>query len=370
MDRWNSILDGWRRHERRWIGLYLSFVLVAAVILGVPQTRSRFLATVGRAVDVAEERWDARVRHGLGLVEAGDYEEAARYLERLDAEFPAPTSRARRDRQREALLIGLATSYEALGRRGRTIATYERLAAFDARDYQNHYRLATAHLRLARGWAVPEEAHASFEAALSINPNHLPSVRAVMRFTFDRGDFTGTIAAFERYMNATLRENVRIVMGDSVAIIRAPVDGRWHGLAVSVPHPQPDSIVLLSDGYAVEAGPARFALALEVGVLPPGPPTVTGPSMMASGFDRTDSGRLVPLTTNTRMVFPVPASSTPVTEMILRISLFKPVDSETWSMATRSYHNLLDDSGVARALTRVQPIPLTLADSIVPFYLD
>ena len=59
-----------------------------------------------------------------------------------------------------------------------------------------------------------------------------------------------------------------------------------------------------------------------------------------------------------------------VTEFALEVRLLKPVDSETWSMATRSYHNGLDESGPARALIRVQPVPRTLADSIVPFYLD
>ena len=172
------------------------------------------------------------------------------------------------------------------------------------------------------------------------------------------------------YLNAALRENLRIVMGDSVAIIRVPVDGRWHSLRVSLPRVQPDSVVLLSDGYAVEPGRAQFTVALEVGVLSTSPHAVIGPSVVASGFDRTDSGRLVSKTRNTRLVFPVPTSSTPIIEMTLLMRLFKPVDSETWSMATRSYHNLLGDSGVARALTQAQPIPLTLADSIVPFYLD
>jgi hypothetical protein len=176
--------------------------------------------------------------------------------------------------------------------------------------------------------------------------------------------------AFERYLNATLRENIRVVMGDSVAILRVPVDGRWHGVRISLPMAQPDSVVLLSDGYALEISPTQFTLALEVGVPSTGNQSVSGPSMVTSGFDRTESGRLVPQTTDTRVALPVPASSTPIIEMTLRVRLFKPVDSEAWSMATRSYYNQLDESGVARALTRVQPMSLTLADSIVPFYID
>lgn len=370
MDRWTRIVEGWRRHERRWIVVYLGTVLVSAAIVIVPQTRARLLATVGRAVDMTDGRWDARLDHGLRLAASGASEDAVRYLERLDAVFPAPTSRARRDRQREALLRGLAASYEALGRRGRTIATYQRLVAFDRRNYQNHYQLAMAHLRLARGWTVPEEAHTAFQAALSINPNHLPSVREVMRFRFDGGDFGGTITAFERYVDATLRQNLRVVMGDSVAIVRIPVDGGWHGLRVRLPRMRPDSVVLLTDGFAVEVGPAWFSTVLEAGVPSTGPMVLEGLVGQASGFERTPTGRLVPRGTDTRVVVSLPAGSTPVTELALEVRLFKPVDSETWSMVTQSYHNRLDESGSARALARVQPVPRTLADSIVPFYLD
>lgn len=369
MDRWTRIVESWRRHERRWIVVYLAVILLGAAIVALPQTRARFLATVGRAVDLTDSRWDARLEHGLGLVESGAYEEAALYLERLDREFPAPTSRARRDYQREALLYGLAASHEALGRRGRTIAAYQRLVAFDPRNFQSHYQLAQAHLRLASGWSVPDEAHAAFAAALAINPNHLGSVREVMRFSFDRGDFAGTIATFDRYLAATLRQNLRVVMGDSVAIVRVPVDGMWHDIEVAVPKVRPDSVALLTDGFAVEVGPVRLAAALGAGQASTGPSTITAPLRSVAGLEPGPAGRLVPVSTDTRVVFSLP-DSVAITRLALRVRLFKPVDPDSWSMATRSYYNRLDEISPVRALERIQPLPGTLADSVVPFYLD
>lgn len=368
----NRLMRSLRRHERTWILVYLFLLLIGLAVLVVPGTRHRALGLLGRAVDAADVRWDTRLAHGLALVDAGAHAEAATYLERLDRDFPAPTNRARRDKDREALLLALARSHEMLGRRGRSLRVYQRLVAFDPRNYRNHYELAAAHVRLARGWSVPEEAVTAFRRVLAINPNHLPSVRAVTRFAYDRGDFPEAVRVLEQYLAASLMQNLRVTVGDSTAIVRVPIDGRWHQVRVLLP-PTPGTFVVRveTNGFTMAVGEPRIDLALRTGMQPVALPSrsMAPPQWQGDGASL-GAGRYVAVRTNARLFVPIMGEEAPATLVRFDVKLFKPVDPETWTMAEHSYRNLLNEEGLRDAAMRAQPLPAALADSVVPFFLD
>lgn len=355
-----------------WILGYLILLVVGSVALVVPATRGRVLGLMARAVSVAESRWDARLAHGLALVEAGAYAEAAGYLERLDRDFPAPTNRARRDRDREALLLALARSHEMLGRRGRSLRVYQQLVAFDPRNYRSHYQLAAAHVRLARGWSVPEEAVTAFRQVLAINPNHLPSVREVMRFAHEQGEFSEVTHTLERYLDASLTQNLFVTVGDSTALIRVPFDGRWHQIRLLLPTTSGPLVVEVeTNGFTMAVGTPLVVPALRTGIQPVAKPPRASATAQWQGDGATlEEGRYVAARKDARLFVTIPAGETPVTQIRFDVRMFKPVDPETWSMARSSYRNLLNEEGFRAAAARAQLQPAALADSIRPFFLD
>lgn len=365
-------MRGLRRQERIWILVYLFLLVVGSAALVAPATRGRVLGLMARAVDKADTRWDVRLAHGLALVEAGAYAEAATYLERLDRDFPAPTNRARRDRDREALLLALARSHEMLGRRGRSLRVYQQLVAFDPRNYRSHYELAAAHIRLARGWSVPEEAVTAFRQVLAINPNHLPSVREVMRFAYERGEFSGAVHTLERYLRASLTQNLLVTVGDSTALIRVPFDGRWHQVRLLLPPTSGPLVVEVeTNGFTMAVDAPRVVPALSVGIQPVAMPAHASGTARWQGDGATlEAGRYVAARKDARLFATVPAGETPATLIRFDVRMFKPVDPETWSMARRSYSNLLNEEGFRAAAARAQLQPAALADSIRPFFLD
>ena len=361
-----------RRRERIWILGYLFLLVVSSAALVIPVTRGRVLGLIARAVDKADTRWDVRLAHGLALLEAGGYAEAATYLERLDRDFPAPTNRARRDRDREALLLALARSHEMLGRRGRSLRVYQELVAFDPRNHRSHYELAAAHVRLARGWSVPEEAVTAFQQVLAINPNHLPSVRAVMRFAYERGEFSEAAHTLERYLGASLTQNLWVTVGDSTALIRVPFDGRWHQIRLLLrPASGPFVVEMETNGFTMAVGAPRVVRGFSTGIQPVAMPPNASPAAHWQGDGATlEAGRYVPDRKDARLFTTVPAGETPITLIRFDVRMFKPVDSDTWSMAQRSYSNLLNDEGFRAVAARAQLQPAVLADSIRPFLLN
>ncbi len=369
----DRLIRGLQRQERVWILVYLFLLVVGSAVFLVPATRGRALGLMARGVAAADGRWDARLAHGLALVDAGAYAEAATYLERLDRDFPAPTNRASRDREREALLLALARSHEMLGRRGRSLRVYQQLVAFDPRNYRNHYELAAAHVRLARGWSVPEEAVTAFQQVLVINPNHLPSVREVIRFAYDRGEFPEVVQTLERYLRASLTQNLLVTAGDSTALIRVPFDDRWHQVSLLLPPTSgPLVIEVETNGFTMAVDAPGVVPALRTGIQPVAvPPTHASATAHWQGDGANlEAGRYVSARKDARLFVTFPALETPITLIRFDVRMFKPVDPETWSMARRSYHNLLNDEGFRVAAGRAQLLPAALADSVRPYVLD
>ncbi len=322
--------------------VYALVVAAVVAIVGVPRLRSPVLTTVQQMFDRADRRWDSRLRHGEALVAEGRFEEAATYLVNLDSIFPARTVHAGRDRERERLLMALALSYERLGRNGRALDTYRRLTAFDPRNWRSHFALAQAVERLEGGWATPDEAAAAYRAVLAMHPNHLPSVRGLMQYAIDGGRFDEAMMVWDAYLDDVMLQLLYIYAGDAVHEVNVRVDGRPQEVVLPVRMPPGDGHVQIhTGGFSLKVHEAIVVTPQAVGSATP---TDTVPLAVlrhwsagttdADGVLRADAPASV-------VTLAAPELPSGATALRLRITAFKPLDRDTWSLAERSYRNLL-----------------------------
>ncbi|HEY2805218.1 MAG TPA: hypothetical protein VGI92_05095 [Gemmatimonadales bacterium] len=334
-----------RRHERALSLVYLGLVAVACLAMAAGPTRRIFLNGLQGISDRVDQQWDRRLGEGRRMVAAGKYAEAVPYLERLDRSFPAPSPQHARDRQREEILRLLATSFEKSGHKKEAMAVYDRLIAFDPRDYVNIALKAAAARRMLSGWAIAAEAKAAWDSTLKVFPNHLPSVRGVIDFHSDRGEFIPIAAAYRAYLNAFLVDHVRLRVGPASYDFPVLVDGRAHTLLVSLPSGQADSAELWSAGFAMALDTADVTSAAEVGSARTAttiviPATAITPLRMVrtSGAWRPngDSASL-------RLALPQHSGGG---QLRLVLRLFKPIDDDTWGVVSHAYLQLLDSANL------------------------
>lgn len=362
-------LLGWfRRHERALAAAYLVVAGLAIAVLAIAPARVALLGRMERAADWWDDRWTRRLGRAEALVQAGRWDEAAAYLERLDRVFPAQNVRHGRDKERERLLELLGRSYEAQGRRARAMAVYQRLVAFDSLNYRNHFLEAEAAGRLLSTWAEAPEAHDAYRRALERFPSHLPSVRGVIRYYLDRGEFIPVVRAYERYLDAFLLQWVAVQAGGQTAMVPVLIDGLPHAVRVTFPEPVdsagplaiatggfPFRVERLAAGLAPRAGYAEPAGLCE---LEAGPWHLDEVAAMPGGIFR-------PLaeTGSIRRLGPLPRGTV---ELRLTLRLYKPVDAWLWAAVARSYRNLLAERALAAAEARTVPLPSAAeADQVI-----
>ncbi|HXG43211.1 MAG TPA: tetratricopeptide repeat protein [Gemmatimonadales bacterium] len=353
-------LLGWfRRHERALAAAYLVLAGLTLAAFAIAPTRAALLRRLERAADWWDDRWTRRLGRAEALVGAGRWDEAAAYLERLDRVFPARNVRHGRDKERERLLELLGRSYEAQGRGGRAMAAYQRLAAFDSLNYRNHFLEAEGAARLLSTWAEAPEARDAYSRALERFPSHLPSVRGVIRYYLDRGEFIPVVQAYERYLDAFLIQRVTVQAGGRTAVVPVLIDGLPHAVRVAFPEPVDSTgpLTIATGGFPfrVEGMTARLApragrvehtavRALEVG-----PWELEQVEMAPGGVFRplAEAGLI-------RRPGPLPGGTV---ELRLTLRLYKPVDAPLWAGVARSYRNLLEERGLALAQARTAPLP-------------
>lgn len=325
-----------RRPPERWLaGVYLALVALLLAPLAVERVRDAALVRLEAAVDAWDGRWTRRLERGEELVAAGRYEEAERALEALDRDFPAPHVKYARDRERERLLRALAASHAALDRKRRTLETLRRLVAFDPRNFENHFALATA----AQDFGEGDEALAAFREVLRIHPAHLPSLRAVVTAHGEAGAWGEAVAAYERYLDAFALEQVTVACGEARTDAPVPVDGRWHALRLRLECP--------AGTRALAFGPPALAVRV-VALAPPlrvGEPPAPAPAVARAPEKSEDGG----------LVLALPDEHPGLAEVRLEVRLFKPVDAVLWDAITTAYRNSLDWDGLARARERTPP---------------
>jgi tetratricopeptide (TPR) repeat protein len=358
-----------RRHERRFALGYLALVGLMLVAFTLPPVRHRLLGALQSGIQGWDDRWSRRVETGELMVREGRYYEAAAYLEKLDQEFPARDVRHRRDKERERLLVALGRSHTELDRKTRAIETYQRLVAFDPKNWRNHYALAVAANKLLAGWAPAVEARDAFLQVLLIHPNHLPSVRGAMAYHAARGEFALVTPLYEQYLDAYLLQPMTLTLGDTAVSFDLPVDGRAHTITVRVNRPADWSgdLVLQTDGFSMALEGVRLESPLRVGVeaaseardLALTDAVARGMTSVAGLGWHADSG-------SSSLSIPVPAQPAAIAAVTLRIRAFKPLDPTTWTYASTAYRNRLDWGGLAAVQERSFPMTdLATADSVL-----
>ena len=361
-----SLLDAFRRHERRLAALWLAFTLLLTLVAVLKPVRMRVLARVQVAVDWWDHRWERRLAEGEALVAAGRYAQAAPYLARLDATFPARHARYGRDKEREVLLALLARSYEALGHKTLAMHTWLGLSKFDSLNYRNHVAYAHAAERLRGGWAEAPEARDGYAHALRILPSHLPSLRGYLKFFLDRGEFLTVRQAYQTYLDAFLLEEFSLSAGDTSVTVLVLVDGNPHDIEVAIPRPAGwrGDLVIASPTYplAIEAGSVVPAVGVGVAAVRTERPIELA-SVRAEHMVQSGPG-WVPTDSTGTLHIPVVTDGQGMARVRLRVRAFKLMDAKLWGAVVQSYRNLLDGPGLADATSRTAPFgTATASDS-------
>ena len=350
-----ALLEWGRRYERRLAGLWLGLSLLLIGAFAVGPVRIRLLGSLARATSWWDARWDRRLAVGGQLVAQEKFDQAVGYLEHLDATFPARTSRYGRDKEREYLLRLLAQSYEALGKKGRTMSTWSHLVAFDSLNYRNHFGYAQAAERLLSGWAEAPEARDGYAQTLRLLPSHLPSLRGYFRYYLDRGEFLEVRKAYRTYLDAFLVGSLSIEAGGATASHAVRVDGRSYELQVPLaPSAGWNGEVRIATGpYPLTVEEAYVSPPMRVGQTSAGAehslPVPVANRMIQSGAG------WVPEDSSAGLRVVVPPEWRDVGMVRLRVRVFKLTDATVWAQVTKAYRNLLDYDGLAQIGLRTAP---------------
>lgn len=355
-----------RRNERRAAWLLAGAIALVCIGLLTPPIRDRVLVRAQMSVARWDARWTDRVERGENLLAERRYEEAATYLEQLDGVFPARHVKHRRDIERERVLRSLGLANLELGRKRASLDAFRRAVAFDERNYQNHFTLASAALELGE----PDEALAAFDRVLAIHPSHLPTVAALIAHHFEQSDYRSVANTYEAYLGAFLLAEVTVTLGDGVGRADVLVDGYDH--AIDVPLVAGDgSNPARGESLTISGGAQPFSVISVVlvpprrsGVLDAEPDVLGAPggwnSEVGSGGAGEDVRQIVRV--------PIGPAVTEVARAGVMLELFKPVDAETWAMVASSYRNLLRGDALedARARSAMIDTPAPAADGGSP----
>jgi tetratricopeptide (TPR) repeat protein len=345
-----------RERERSLVAVSIVSLLLLGTIaaIGVKKRGIRLavLDRVERIVDYWDDRWTRRLEYGERLVNAKDYPQAVEYLVALDRDFPAQYVKHKRDTERERLLRALGHSYAEMGKKRLALDTYRRLVEFDPRNFENHYLLAQACLRFKETKMAEEQ----FAALLKFHPTHMPSVRAIVKMHFDKGDFAAVVAAYETYLNAFLIQQITVGLGQSSIKVNVPVDGQLHDFEVRLGQlPTTSAELLLQVGeFAIEIKQVSVQAPLLVGEA--GVPALrvwpAENSWRVQEMAPIGVGSYRALGPGAALRLDIPPQPKGVAAVHLRLRLFKPTDQDLWSMVETSYRNLLRYDDLKAALAR------------------
>lgn len=338
---------GYRSNERKLILGYLGGLAVLVLLLAAAPVRRPVLGAAERAAATWDDRWTRRLAEAEALVEAGALDSAVIYLERLDRDFPARHVKHARDGERQRLLRALGNAYLQLDRNERALITFRRLAAFEPRSVANHYDLALACIQAGE----EAEARQHLQAALAINPVHLPSVRAQVRLAYEVADYASVVAAYESYLRAFMVQELQIEAGAASRTVPVMVDAQAHDVStlISLRARAGERLALDAGGLPVEVEWVKLDAPLVAGRTP-APPIVLQPTDgRAWAFVPVTAAGDTAAARRARPNITLDGNSDGVEQIEMRVRLKKPVDPTLWTMVERSYRNRLDFEGLARA---------------------
>jgi len=321
---------GWLdRHRKALVATYLAVLgLVCAIVL-VPALRGAVTSRAASLYAARQAGWIARVERAEAQLASGDAEGAAARFARLDEEFPARFNRHSLDKERERILRGLGEAELELGRKGRALDAFRRAVAFDPRNVENHYALATAAIALDESG----EAERHLEDLLAIYPSHAGAVRAIIDLRYEDGDWEGVTRRFEEYVEGFRIHPFLVEAGETRVLTRIPVDGRTHEIRIGLGDHDPAAELSIGAGYpTVELEAVRWRGDAVAGV--PGVPAGDAEPLDGTDLRRV---RLDPRATTAWIV--------------ARVGI--PIDEDTRARVETAYRNLLAGNRFAELANRL-----------------
>ena len=332
-----------QRNERR---LIVAWLAGCALVLALVAYAIAF-GGAERAIEAWDGRWTARVDHAESLVHSkgaskARLTEAAAELEAIDRDFPAQFIKHRLDRERERILGLLGECYVALDKKGRAIATLERLVAFDPKNYDNHFRLAEAQRRFADN----DAARKSYEDVLAIHPTHLPTLSALIGMDDFGSLYAQVVDDYEHYLDAWLLARIRVSFGEHAVELDVPVDGREHTLegVIDLPANGSQTMCIETLGYSARLGAIELVPPLRAGVVEPLEVVSldSKSAWRASGGVLAGGAELLADGPQSRLCVEKLALVHGAGRVRLKITLFKALPESTWKMVTKAYRNRLE----------------------------
>lgn len=322
----------WKRH-RTLIGCAVSFgaatlLMVDLLVLGLGE---RFVTALARHPVSRLESLERRS-------EREPLADLLPHLEALDRDFPAKHGKHALDEERERLLLKLALSYEASGRRRLAEETLKRLVAFDPRNFRNHEALA--HFGLRTG--DDNLAEDAFRGLFGVNPFHEPAIAACLKLLFDGSRFPEVATLVSSYATEPLVAEVRVVDRGKDLYLGVMADGNEQVLQVPVTQPA-GAVVDLS--LHLDGRPGRVIGATAH------PPRIFGQSTPSGGIELRvwidESEKPGPVWSNEAVSGVIriqgPSKDLPsgVDSVQIRLRIWKPISRETRVLAGKAFRNLL-----------------------------
>jgi tetratricopeptide (TPR) repeat protein len=346
----DSRLRRWiQRHERT---AFVAWLLGCALAAGALASWGLVANGAERVVDALDSAWVRQLDVIAADVRAKRYEQALPRLERLDRECPAVFVKHRFDKERERLLGLLAKCYVELDRRRLARETLQRLAAFDPRNFDNHFQVAEAE----RAFGDDLAASAAYGQVLAIHPTHLPSVQAAIELAHAAGDHAAVVEAYERYLDAWLLAPVRLRLGDQVVELETLVDGREHVVegTLVLRAGWSGELCVETSGYSARVAEIEIHAPLLAGVAAPALTTAVLPDAgwSATGGTAAAPGEIAASGVASGLCGSAAAPEQGAARVRLQLALFKALPPALWSQVSTSYENQLAGEALARAAAR------------------
>lgn len=331
------------RHERALIAAWLG---ACVLLVGGLAFWGIALNGAERAVDAWDSAWIGEVERAAAELERGEVDRATKRLEHVVRTNGVSFVKHKHDKEHERALALLAQAYAAAEKKGKTLATLERLVAFDPRNFANHFRQAEA-LRAFDEDALASEA---YERVLAIHPTHWPSVSARIDMEFAAGNYTPVPEFYERYLDAWLLAPLRLSAGERRVEFEVQADGRPQVIEADfeLESGWKGELRLETRGYSAVLESLELAPALRVGEAGRRPSTVIAAGDgMAREVIASDVHSALELG---ELELPHGAQ-----RVRLKLTLFKRLSSDTWTQVQTSYANKLlhERFALARARSRV-----------------
>jgi len=342
-----------RGHERAIALAYLAVLAVGVGIVLPTPLRGPALRAAERAVARYDRRWTDDLERGERLLAEGRFEEAAAFLQGLDARFPARDVKHARDDERKRVLRALAAAEDSLGHKRATLAALGRLVEFDPRDYASLLTFAEAARRLGEDDAALD----AYGSVLAIHPIHLAALRHSLQYRVDAGDFGEVAATFDRFVESLVLSRVGVSIDSIEAPEYVPVDGRFRNVTFDLEAPEDWSgeLRIETEGFGIEVASITVEPPLGVGVSGAAAMTLAAPELgrAVDGMVEARPGVFQATTSTPALVITLPPEARRARRLVVRVRLLKLVDEDAWSLAETGYRNVLSFDRLAEVADRV-----------------